>query len=206
MQLLDKLQYLRMMGDPAEKISPTTDALVSVLDYASRVWPKLDLKKRKLKTSDIAVVYQHGDRTFNHIKAFPRKMQDTFVIVVTNQNDIEGHILIDLAAEYSQPFLDCPSSDFEGLPTPDDLKSLIPQIPPDDDNPFAILILGEGTFMQTLSTDEGFLLEHQLVNTSCHYEIPEFASADHVVNAMVSYAFGKNEWLESFDWELQELE
>ena len=69
-----------------------------------------------------------------------------------------------------------------------------------------MLILGDGTFMQTLKTDDGFVLEHQLVNTACHYEIPEFATADQVVAAIVSYAFGNNEWLESFAWQLQQLE
>ncbi len=179
MQLLDKLQYLRMLREGAEKVTPKPEATARVLEYATHVWPSLDLKKRILKTTDI---------------------------VVTNDDHIEGHILIDLAAEYSEPFLNCPSFEFEGTPTPDDLKSLIPQIHPNDDNPFAILMLGDGTFMQTLRTDDGFVLEYQLVNTKCHFEIPERATAGQVVAAMVSYAFGKNEWLESFDWQLQELE
>lgn len=110
------------------------------------------------------------------------------------------------AAEYSEPYLDCPSFGFADVPDAKDIQRLIPQIHPDDDNPFAILSVGEGTFMQTLWTDDGFILEHQLVNTSSHYEIPELASADQVVSAMVPYAFGKNEeWLESFAWRRQEL-
>jgi hypothetical protein len=133
-------------------------------------------------------------------------MPETFVIIMREgSGEITGHILIDLAAEYSQPFLECPSFDFEAAPTPEDIQRMIPQIGPDDDNPFAILTRGEGTYMQTLRTEEGYVLEHQLVNTSSHYEIPAPASAEQVVAAMLSYAFGENEWLESFAWRPQEL-
>ena len=208
MQLLDKLQYLRLMGpDSGEEHAPTAEAIDRVLIYATDVFPHLQLKQRKLKANDVVAVFQYGDRTFFHVKAFPRKMEDTFVIVVTSVDGFHGHILIDLAAEYSQAYLDCPSLGFADVADATDIERLIPQIHPRDDNPFAILSVGEGTFMQTLRTDDGFILEHQLVNTSSHYEIPELASGDQVVSAMVSYAFGRNEeWLESFAWQRQQLE
>ena len=205
MSLLNKLQYLRLMGEPSEKVTPSPEAVTRVLEYSTAVWTGLDLKKRELTTADIAVVFQHGERSFFHIKAFPRKMKDTFLIVVTHSDGIDGHILIDIAAEYSNPFLDCPSAEFQGIPTPDDIKSMIAQIHPDDDNPFAILNLGDGTYMQTYRMHDGFHLEHQLVNVASHYEISELATADQVVAAFVSYAFGKNEWLDSFTWQLQQL-
>lgn len=205
MQLLNKLQYLRLMSEPFEEVTPSPEAAARVLEYSTTVWTGLELKKRKLETTDIAVVFQHGERSFFHIKAFPRKMKDTFLIVVTHSDGIDGHILIDIAAEYSNPFLDCPSTGFRGIPTPDDIKSMIAQIHPDDDSPFAILMLGDGTYMQTYRTHDGFHLEHQLVNGAGHYEISGLATADQVVDAFVSYAFGKNEWLDVFTWQLQQL-
>ena len=84
-------------------------------------------------------------------------------------------------------------------------QGMIAQINPDEDNPFAILELGDGTYMQTFRTHDGFHLEHQLVNAAGHYEISGLATADQVVAAFVSYAFGKNEWLENFTWQLQQL-
>jgi hypothetical protein len=169
----------------------------------------LELKVRRLAAKDLAAAYHHGAGgcALFHVKAFPRKMPDTFVIVAADPDgrNAKGHILIDLAADYSQPFLECPAFDFEAVPTPDDIRSLVPAIEPDDDNPFAILSRGEGTYMQTLRMPDGFVLEHQLVNTSSHYEIPDYATAEEVVEAMVSYAFGNNEWLEMFDWRRQVL-
>jgi hypothetical protein len=169
----------------------------------------LDLKARKLAAKDLAAAYRHGATgcTCFHVKAFPRRAPDTVVIVVADPDgrNAQGHILIDLAADYSQPFFECPSFDFEDVPTTNDIRSLIPAINPDDDNPFAILTLSDGTYMQTLRMPEGFVLEHQLVNTSSHYEIPDVATAGEVVKAMESYAFGNNEWLEMFDWRRQKL-
>lgn len=208
MPLLDKLQYLRLMGDgPATKVTPTAYEVDRVLAYAADVFSDLELKSRNLNAADVAAVYRRGDRTFCHVKAFPRKMPDTFVIAVTEDETILGHILIDLAAEYSEPYLDCPSFGFSGVPDATDIEQLIPGIRPTDDNPFAILSTSDGTYMQTLRTEDGYVLEHQLVNTSSHYETPEPASADEVVAAMVAYAFGENEdWLEAFAWRRQVLE
>jgi hypothetical protein len=208
-QLLSKLQYLRLLGGQTEELSPAPDAMDRILHYAAGIWEELDLKKRKLAANDLAAAYQHGAGgcACFHVKAFPRRAPDTYVIVAADPDgrNVQGHILIDLAAENSQPFFECPSFDFEGEPTVDDIRSLIPAIHPDDDNPFAVLTRMDGTYMQTLRTPEGFVLEHQLVNTTSHYEIPDLATAGEVVKAMESYAFGKHEWLEMFDWRQQIL-
>ncbi len=208
MQLIDKLRYLRLMNEgPCDVFTPSSAAIDRVLKYATDEFPKLELKQRKLKATDIAGAFRHGKHAFYHVKAFPRRLAETFVIVVASEDEeFRGHILIDLAAEYSQSYLDCPSLGFADHPVASDIERLIPQIHPDDDNPFAILSVGEGTYMQTLRTDEGYILEHQLVNTSSHYEIPQVASTDQAVSAMIAYAFGKNdEWLEAFPWQLQQL-
>jgi len=205
MQLLDKLQYLGLMGPvPGTVVSPTSQTVDRVFAYATTVFPNLQLKHRKLKTDDLASVFQHGEHTFFHVKAFPRTMKDTFVVVVAKDTTFVGHILIDLAAEYSQPYLNCPSFDFSDAPDAKDIERMIPQIRPDHSDPFAILSLADGTFMQTLRTEDGFVLEHQLVNTSSHYEIPKLATSHQVVKAMVAYAFGNDEeWLRAFAWQRQ---
>lgn len=113
---------------------------------------------------------------------------------------------MDLLAEQADPFLNCPSAGFLAVPRPNDIASRLSQITPDDDNPFAILSTGDGTYIQTYCTDDGYVLEHQLVNTSSHYETPELVSLEEVVNAFRSYAFGNNEWLKEFDWRRQNLE
>lgn len=208
MTLLSKREYLRAFTGDAHDETPSAVTTRRVLEYATGVWPGLALKNRKLKEADLVTSYRTDETTFFHVRAFPRKNKDTFVIIVgdATATDISGHILIDLLAEYAGRFLNCPSCEFSGVPTPDDIESLIPQITPDDPNPFAILETGDGTFMQTLCTDDGYVLEHQLVNTSSHYETPDLVSLVDVINAMKSYAFGNNEWLDAFDWRRQVLD
>lgn len=207
MRLLDKRQYLQLMVQPPEEIVPATDAVARVLEYATEVWSALELKQRVLRTKDVALVFRHGDIRLFHVLAYPRRQPETFVIIVVDRNDtVEGHLLIDLGADDAPPYFECLAVDFAGVPERADIESIIPQIDPDDDNPFAVLTLGEGTYMQTLRTDDGFVLEHQLVNTSSHYEVANPVSAEQVVAAMLSYAFGDNEWLDEFTWQLQEFE
>jgi hypothetical protein len=79
---------------------------------------------------------------------------------------------------------------------------VITGIDPDEDNPFAVLGIAEGgTYIQTYRETDGFVLEYQLVNTSSHYRVDELLSAEQVVDAMISYSFGKDEWLEALDWQ-----
>ena len=83
---------------------------------------------------------------------------------------------------------------------------MIGRIDPNEDNPFAILSRTEGTYLQTLRIDEGYLLEHQLVNVSSHYEVPAPVPGESVTEAMLSYLRGDYQWLEMFDWQKQELD
>ncbi len=205
MKLLNKREYLKLISDSSVEITPAASVIETVIDYASSVFPTVGLTARKLKPSDVRHTFQTGKRQLCHVRAFPRKMADTFLIVVVGPKKIEGHILIDLAAEYSAPFLACVATGYQGTPDRKTLEKQIRSIDPDQENPFAILSTGEGTYMQTYREEKGFILEYQLVNTSCHYEIPKRATEDQVVAAMLSYAFGKYEWLDDFAWRRQEL-
>lgn len=200
MKLLNKLQYLKLLSGKGEKIQPDDESVNEVLAYAAEIFPDMQLKSRVLKAKDIAVVYRFGKRLLFHVKAYSRKAPDTFLVVIKGAKKIEGHILIDLAAEYSQPFLNCVATGYEGFPDKVSLEEQIRMIEPDMDNPFAILLTGDGTYLQTFRDADGFVLEYQMVNTSSHYETPKRVSEDDVVEAMLSYAFGKNEWLEAFKW------
>lgn len=205
MKLLNKRQYLKLLSDASEQITPEGAVIETVLDYAGSVFPTVGLTARKLKPSDVRYTFRNGKRQLCHVRAFPRKSPDTFLIVVFGPKKIEGHILIDLAAEYSAPYLDCVATGYKGTPDRKTLENQIRSIDPNQPNPFAILNTGEGTYMQTYREEKGFILEYQLVNTSSHYEIPKRATEDQVVAAMLSYAFGKYEWLDAFSWRRQEL-
>lgn len=205
MKLLNKREYLKLLSDSSVEITPDGSVVEAVLDYANSVFPFVGLTSRKLKPSDVRYTVQNGKRQLCHVRAFARKRPDTFLIVVVGPKKIEGHILIDLAAEYSAPHLACIATGYQGTPDRKTLEQQIRSIDPDQDNPFAILSTGEGTYMQTYREEKGFILEYQLVNTSSHYEIPKRATEDQVVAAMLSYAFGKYEWLDAFPWRRQKL-
>lgn len=200
MKLLDKRQYLKLLSGTGVQHQPDETTVRDVLAYAAQVFPEMQLKPRPLKGSDIAAVYRFGRRLLCHVKVYARKAPDTFLIVVVRSGRIEGHILIDLAAEYSKPVLNCVATGYHGVPDKDELERQIREIDPDMDNPFAILTTGDGTYLQTFCEADGFILEYQLVNISSHYEITRRASEDDVVAAMLSYAFGRNEWLDAFKW------
>lgn len=201
MPLLNLAQYLTCLKPGAEKLTPSADESAAVLDYAAEVWESLQLSPRKLKPADIAVVYRHGDQSLYHVKAFPRKMPNTFVIVIADKKGkLNRHILIDLQAMYNEATLECPELRFNKSPTPEDIERIIGGLQPEMDNPFAILATGDGTYLQTYRDPKGFVLEYQLVNTSSHYEIPKLTTAAKVIEAFVSYNAGDNQWLEMFSW------
>jgi hypothetical protein len=205
-RLLTKLEYLRLLSNAASPISAAQTA-EQILGYAAEVWQSVGLKQRKLRNADIIASYRDGARHLFHLKAYPRKQPDTVMVIVFDPtvSEVFGHILIDLGAENSTPRLDCPSSEYEGNPTIDEIESLLAQIHPDDDDPFAIMETGDGTYLQTLRGDDGYVLEHQLVNTSNHYETINLATFEQVVEAFRAYGFGGTDWLESFDWRRQDL-
>lgn len=207
MTLLSKLDYLQLIGGKPRKVSAPVEQIPAILKYAQKVWPKLDLGKRELGPEDIATVQQHGQTLLYHLSVDAKAQPETFVIVAAEKAGDKplGHILLDLAAESARPRLVCPTCQFEDFVEPGVLEHLLSQIFPDDEDPYAILELTDGTYMQTLCTEEGYVLEHQLVNTSSHYEIPDLITLEAVGEAMNSYAMHDNRWLTMFDWQKLDL-
>ncbi len=207
--LFTTLEYSqRLQRQNSAPLSLKPAAVPRVLAYASHIWAELGLKKRKLKANDLVAYFSDGELFQFHIVAYARKQRDTVVVIIANSlaTTIRGHILIDLAAEGSTPQLDCPSCSFEGELNAEDIEPLLFQLQPDDDNPFAVMTRGPGSFLQTLCTDEGYLLEYQLVNVANHYETTTPLSFFQVVAAFESYYAGDNVWLKSLEWQKMELE
>ncbi len=189
------------MQDPTEALDVNESTTSGALAYAAGVWSSLRLEPRELGVDDVTAVFQHAHRTFVHVRAFEEGFQNTFVVIISDADGVEGHILIDLQAEYADPILDCPSQDYHRITTASDIRKLIPQIDARGANPFAVLELGRGTYMQVYRTLDGFEVEHQMVNLSSHYKALGFATAQETAEAMASYASGDHGWLEAFMWE-----
>jgi hypothetical protein len=203
MALLDKLQYKQLLrAGKSQKRTTTDEQLDRVLRYAANLLPKLRLKPRKLTKQDVSVVYQYGPRSLFHVRAYTRRQPNAFVIVVTDDQDKPtDHILIDLAAEYFKMNLQAPQFGLFEPATKQDIRRVISDIDPKDDDPFAILGTADGgTYIQTYREPKGFLLEYQLVNPSSHYVARKLHAPEQVIDAMISFSFGKDEWLETFEW------
>jgi hypothetical protein len=133
----DKLQYLRLLDGDGKRLKPPPTDQRRALDYAAEVWLDLDLRKRPLEQKDIVGVFRHGGRSLFHIKAYPRKTPSVVVIVVVNGKKVEGHILIDLAADGAEPTLECPLFDFEGVADASDIEKIIPSLDAKGRDPFS---------------------------------------------------------------------
>jgi hypothetical protein len=101
--------------------------------------------------------------------------------------------------------LECPELGIDEAATEPLIRTTIPKLLELENDAFAILSIGEGTYLQTLAEDGLFVLEYQLVSTAAHYELPERVTTDVVTNAFLSYAFGMKEWARELPWRKLEL-
>ena len=111
------------MQDPTEALDVNESTTSGALAYAAGVWSSLRLEPRELGVDDVTAVFQHAHRTFVHVRAFEEGFQNTFVVIISDADGVEGHILIDLQAEYADPILDCPSQDYHRITTASDIRN-----------------------------------------------------------------------------------
>jgi hypothetical protein len=207
MPLLDKLAYKKLLVGKGVQRDPANIPWDQVLQFVESHADELQLKRHAFDLRDASVVYQFGPNTLCHVRAVPDERNNVFIIVILNENaQLTDYILIDLGAEYAPISLDGPQIGYVPDVTEEDIKNLIPQIDPDESDPFAVLASPDGgTYIQTYREPDGFVLEYQLVNVSSHYRVPELLTAEQVVRAMLSYGWGRDEWLSMFTWERVEL-
>jgi hypothetical protein len=205
MALLNKRQYKQLLSTGVAQQRTATDKQCDrVLQYATKQFPKLELKPRGFTQKDVCAIYQLGQRSLFHVRAFPRKQPDTVLIVVADEKDkLTDHILIDLAAESAVQQLNTSQFGLFESTTKQNIRRVISGM---DLEEFAILgTANGGTYIQTYREPKGFLLEYQLVNTSSHYRVRKLVTSNQVIDAMISYAFAKDEWLEAFAWQRMKL-
>lgn len=176
------------------------------MQAAQAIWPLTGLDpwdafKRKASFCYACADGRHG---YLHIDA---DHDNCFVIIVFEVKDARpiGWLLFDIGAEYREVIYTCPAIDYEDEATPEVIESSIPKLLAHRD-PYAILDLGAGTYMQALQKEEdAYELEHQLVTTACHYRAAGTLTAAQVISVFKSYAFGKKEWAREIIWEKMDL-
>jgi hypothetical protein len=101
------------------------------------------------------------------------------------------------------------ADDFEGVPASSEtLRTLIPSLAGQED-PFAILTRNaeDMTYMQTLWTPTGYLVEYQEDSLERHFAtVREDLSAEDVIAAFRSYAAGESGWRTMFEYHHLELD
>jgi hypothetical protein len=82
-------------------------------------------------------------------------------------------------------------------PSPDDVERLLRALGPDG---VAVLESAELTFVQTVRYADSYLLEHQEGDVEDHYEHPDGATLDEVVDVFLSYLRGDEAWRTRVPW------
>lgn len=200
-KLLQLSEYLDLLegGLVSTDISDATKA--SALNLAREVWDSLTLGA--WTAINPAAVIAWRNKSSGHVLVhIPVAGDECFLIVplVDEAATPDSYILFDIGAEYVNATFSCPAFELAGIATEDDIRQAIPELRGKAD-PFAILDLRGGTYMQVYADAQGFHLEHQLVTSAAHYRCVEVVGPDEAVDAFLSYAFGDYDWAYKRRWE-----
>jgi hypothetical protein len=206
MKLLQLHEYLRFLhaGTVPECHQLSQSEVARCMSAAQQVWPDTGLLPWESAPRTVAYAWKSNDG--RHIGAhITADRENCFLIVVLSDEHATSYIVFDIGAEYSQPEYICPSMSYHGPPQRDVILQSIPNLK-DHKDPFAILAVADGTYLQTYQNPDGtYELEHQLVTTKFHYRALGEVNVHQVSDAFISYAFGKKEWATDVTWERVEL-
>jgi hypothetical protein len=194
-------EYLDLLREGTDKTEITGEPLTSSQTVARSLWPELGVGAwpQRGPQAPFSVRSRSSGKLLVHVPAGP---PDSFLILVLSSQGLNPseYILFDIGAQYMQPTFSCPAFGAEGKAEEATIRQCIPQLVGHRD-PFAVLELREGTYMQVYADGDRFELEHQLVSTTSHYRTTAPVSAEEATTAFLSYAFGNNEWAHQHRWE-----
>jgi hypothetical protein len=199
-RLLQQHEYLDLLEGGLEKQQPSDAETASALALAREVWSPLHLGTWDESASNtFAWRNQERGQVLVHV---PTGLQDCFLIVAFGGGTAtpDAYILFDVGAEYVHASIACPAFGLVGPTSVEDISRVIPQLP-EKTEPFTVVELRGGTYMQVYADEQGFHLEHQLVTPGAHYRCVDVVSPEVAVDTLVSYAFGKYEWAYDRRWE-----
>jgi len=204
--LLQLHEHLANLKPGVSKFEPDNALKDACLCAAKVIWDQTGLSAWDARPRAVQHFYEYGNGTlgFAHVNA---DHKDCFVMIIFDRKSStpSGYLLFDIGAEYAEPLYICPAINHEGPPTEEMIENSIPKLMSHQD-PFAVVDIGYGTYMQVLQTGENsFRLEHQHVNTAHHYESVREVSAQEAISALKSYAFGKKEWAAEISWKKLDL-
>jgi hypothetical protein len=198
-------EYLQLLDTGVATAEPSPDLVRAALGQAEVLWPKLKIgvwSAVKQRVESLSVCGS-GERLV-HVRA---NRKNCFLILMVPPETLRasGYLLLDIGAEQGDIRFDCPEFDIDRPVSKADIYQYIPRLP-GKSNPFAILELAPGTFMQAYAgDDELFEVEYQLVSTAAHFLLTERVNAHTVIQLFLSYAYGKHEWAREYAWQKMEL-
>lgn len=200
-RLLQIAEYLDLVSGGLVSAEISEGAKAAALSLACDLWGSLALGN--WAEIDPAAVTAWRSKMDGHVLVHvPAVANDCFLIVLLGSEPVapDSYILFDIGAEYASATFSSPSLELAGAANEGDIRRAIPELPGKPD-PFAILDLRGGTYMQVYADEQGFHLEHQLVTTAAHYRCADIIGPDEAVEAFLSYAFGNYEWAYKWRWE-----
>src|SRR5262245_14393238 len=204
MKLLQLHEYLGFLHAGTGRHQLSQSELDRCMSAAQEIWPDTGLLPWESAPRTVAYAWKSNDGCHigTHITA---DKKDCFLILVMSEERASSYIVFDIGAEYSEPEYICPLIDYHGPAQRDVILKSIPNLR-DHKDPFAILSVADGTYLQTYQNPDGtYELEHQLVTTKFHYRVLGDITMNEVCEAFISYAFGKKEWATDLTWERVEL-
>jgi len=204
MKLLQLHEYLGYLHAGTVSCQLSQNELDRCMSAAQEIWPDTGLPPWESAPRTAAYAWKSNDGRYTaaHITA---ERENCFLIVVLSGEHPSNYIVFDIGAEYAQPEYICPSIGYHGPAQRDVILKSIPNLRNHKD-PFAILAVADGTYLQTYQNSNGtYDLEHQLVTTKFHYKALGRVNVGTVCDAFISYAFGKKEWATDVTWERIDL-
>jgi hypothetical protein len=196
-------EYLALLEGGAHQTTFGASLEAACLAQARRLWPNLGIARWAKHPRRVEhVTWSAANRVyFVHVTA---DWKNCFLILMVPQGAAEAdrYILFDIGAQYGGQRLICPAFDLEEEVTAELVRDCIPRLKGQHD-PFAILEMNGGTYIQTRVSDGWYDVEHQLVSTKSHYILAKRVRATAAVDLFLSYAFGKYEWACDVTWERQ---
>ena len=177
----------------------------ALLELATEMFPEMGLKPRSLKSTDLKKIIRYGDHDMCFIRAFPKKSPDTHVVLIAKQDELDGVFLYNANATVHEPRLECPELDIDTKAELFDVIDAIDAMTPTLPDPFFILSWTDGTYLQAYCGDDGFEIEHQLVNVTNHHGLTTPVDRDDAVKIFTAYLNGDDSWWSDWAWERMEL-
>ncbi|QDT59825.1 hypothetical protein SV7mr_23370 [Stieleria bergensis] len=201
MRLLQIQEYLAMLDGGAETADADERLTEAALAAAESLWPTLHLAAwgdLPRTVESVARCVNSGIRLV-HVTA---DWINCYLILVfpPESDETDCYILFDIGSEYSEITFECPAFGIRKAVSEELIEEYVPRLQQADSDPFAILDLGNGSYMQTLADPSGYFVEYQLVSLASHYTLPAPVDAQTVIALFKSYAFGKKEWSVNHQW------